>query len=112
MSMKPIPSAHSLFTNLPQDQGLHWVAEMPGHSRISFDNPATYEAFRDIPMTYMICEEDLIIPAAIQREMVEMVERETGRKVDVYSYPVGHVPNITAWKDVVTTIRAAAGEKA
>jgi pimeloyl-ACP methyl ester carboxylesterase len=112
MSMKPIPSAHTLFTNLPQDQGLHWVAEMPGHSCISFDNPATYEAFRDIPMTYMICEEDLIIPAEVQREMVEMVERETGRKVDVYSYPVGHVPNITAWKDVVTTIRAAAGEKA
>jgi hypothetical protein len=108
MTLNAVPSWHSLFTNLPEDQGLHWVAEMPGHSRISFSNPATYAAYKDIPITYMLCEDDLVIPPAVQRSMVGMVEKETGRKVDVHSFHAGHVPNVTAWEDVVKTIRLAA----
>jgi len=109
MTLKPIPSAQSLFTQLPQEEGVQWVGEMPGHSRISFDNLATYPAYKDIPMTYLLCENDLIISPDVQRSMVRMVEKETGKKVEVYSLSAGHMPNITASKDVVKVIRIASG---
>ncbi|KAG0651321.1 hypothetical protein D0Z07_1839, partial [Hyphodiscus hymeniophilus] len=111
MTLDPIPNTRTLFTDLPLEEGLKWVAEMPGHSAISFDHPATYPAYKHIPMTYMLCEGDLVIPAEVQRSMVEMVEKESGRKVDVHSVPAGHVPNVTMPEAVVKTIRSAAGER-
>lgn len=61
-------------------------------------------------MTYMLCEEDLVIPPRIQRALIELVEKESGRKVDVHPYPSGHAPNASRPKDMAKVIRHAAGE--
>jgi len=110
MTLKLIPSAQSLFTELQQEEAIQWVGKMPGHSCISFDNLATYPAYKDIPMTSFICENDLVISPNVQRSMVKMVEKETGKRVDVRSLFAGHIPNITASKDVVKVIHIASGE--
>ncbi|RDL36076.1 uncharacterized protein BP5553_06688 [Venustampulla echinocandica] len=110
MTLDPLPNTRACFPELSETEGLKWTARMPGHSATSFTDKATYPAYKFIPMSYMLCETDLVIPPKYQRSMVEMVEKESGRPVDVHSYAIGHAPNVTMPEAMVETIRRAAGE--
>ncbi|CZR55098.1 uncharacterized protein PAC_04984 [Phialocephala subalpina] len=74
------------------EEGEAWIRKMSCHSAISFTNELTYAGYKDVPVSYLVCEEDLVIPLKNQREEIEMIERESGRKVDVTSIKTGHVP--------------------
>lgn len=89
---------------LPQEEGEAWAGKMTAHSAASFGGALTYAGYKDVPVSYLICEEDLIIPAGSQSRMVDLVEHETSRKVDVTRIPAGHAPNITATQAVVDWI--------
>lgn len=68
----------------------------PKHSALSFGNELTYGGYKDFPVSYLVCEDDLCIPATVQRDGIEMMERVSGRKVDVTSVKADHVPNVSA----------------
>lgn len=55
-------------------------------------------------MAYLFCEEDLCIPPKLQRAGIEMMEKESGQKVNVTSIKADHCPNVTATQDVVNWI--------
>lgn len=65
---------------------------MPCHSAISFSNELTYAGYKDVPVSYLVCEEDLVIPLKNQKEEIELIEKVSGRKVDVTSIKTGHIP--------------------
>lgn len=44
---------------------------------------------------YLLCLHDLTIPPEIQKSGIDMIERETGRKVTVTSIKAGHVAPLT-----------------
>lgn len=81
-----------------------WAGKMTAHSAVSFGDPLTYAGYKDVPVSYLVCEEDLVIPAGSQSRMVDLVEQESSRKVDVTKIPAGHAPNATAAQAVVDWI--------
>lgn len=77
---------------------------MTAHSAASFGDPLTYAGYKDVPVSYLLCEEDLVIPEGNQSRMINLIEQEGSRKVDVTRIPAGHAPNITATQAVVDWI--------
>lgn len=61
-------------------------------------------------MSYLLCEEDQLIPPKNQRDGIEIIEKASGNKVDVTVVKVGHCPNITAEQEVVDWIVQEAGK--
>jgi hypothetical protein len=94
-------SAAITFSDLPKEEGEAWVKKMPHHSATSF---AGYAAYKDIPVSYLLCEEDLVIPAKVQRDEIELIEKESGKKVDVMGIKTGHCPIASAPEKVIDWI--------
>lgn len=88
-------SAAIVFSDLPQDQGEAWISKFPQHSAMSFTNELTHAGYKDIPSSYLLCEDDLCIPAKNQRDGIELIEKVSGKTVDVTSIKAGHCPNET-----------------
>ncbi len=88
----PEPSAALSFSDLPLEEGVAWILKFPQHSSISFTNELTHAGYKDVDVSYLLCEKDLVIPPAIQRAGIDMIEKESGRKVDVTSIPRDHCP--------------------
>ena len=100
---EPAATAKIILNHLPLSEGEAWVKRFPKHSAISFINELTHAGYNDVPVSYLVCEDDLCIPATIQRAEIKMIE-ESGRKVYVTSIQADHCPNITAPQDTVDWI--------
>jgi hypothetical protein len=96
-------------SHLSLEEGEAWVKKFPKHSAVSFAGELTYAGYKDIPVSYLFCEEDLCIPAKIQRAGIEMMEKESGKNVNVTSIKADHCPNFTATQKVVDWILDVAG---
>lgn len=105
------PAATAVITlnHLSSEEGTAWIKKFPKHSAVSFSNELTYPGYKDVPVSYLFCEEDLCIPPQIQRAGIEMMERESGRKVNVTSIRSDHCPNLTAAQDTIDWILDVAG---
>ncbi|KIW65443.1 hypothetical protein PV04_07702 [Phialophora macrospora] len=88
----PEPSAALSFSDLPLEEGVAWIKKFPQHSATSFVNELTHAGYKDVAVSYLVCEKDLVIPPAIQRAGIDMIERESGMKVDVATIPRDHCP--------------------
>jgi pimeloyl-ACP methyl ester carboxylesterase len=88
-------SAAIVFSDLSPEEGQAWVKKFVQHSGISFVGELTHAGYKDIPVAFLVCEKDLCIPAELQREMIENIEKVSGRKVDVTSIETDHVPITT-----------------
>ncbi|KAH0848250.1 hypothetical protein AYO21_05376 [Fonsecaea monophora] len=85
-------SAAIVFSDLPLEEGAAWIRKFPRHSALSFVGELTHAGYKDIPVSYLLCEKDLCIPANVQREGIDRIEKESGRKVDVTSIKADHCP--------------------
>ena len=106
----PEPSAALSFSDLPLEEGVAWILKFPQHSAISFTNELTHAGYKDVDVSYLLCEKDLVIPPAIQRAGIEMIEKESGRKVDVTSIPRDHCPLARHPDEVADWIVKVAGK--
>ncbi|KAI0451630.1 Alpha/beta hydrolase fold-1 [Xylaria acuta] len=100
----PESNALRCFSDIPKEDALHWHAQFALHSAVSFINPLTHAGYKDVPVSYLLCEGDQVISPEIQRREIEMIETETGSKVDVTSIKAGHCPNISVPEKVVDWI--------
>lgn len=69
--------------------------QFPRHSAASFGNELTQAGYKDLPVSYLVAEDDLCIPVSVQKDEIAMIESETGKKVDVTSRNVDHVVNVS-----------------
>jgi hypothetical protein len=69
--------------------------------------PATYTAYREIPSTYILCENDHALPPTTQERMIAQGEGV----FDVERCKEGHSPFLSDPGFIVDCIRRAAGEK-
>lgn len=104
MMADPAGTARLILQHLPPDEGTAIVRDFAKHSSRSFLDPVTHAGYRDIPVSYLLCEEDLVGPPELQRSWIEMVEHESGRKVHVTAVQTGHMPNVTAKEETVNWI--------
>lgn len=100
----PAGTARITLNHLPLSEGEAWIKLFPKHSSVSFINELTYAGYNDVPVSYLLCEEDLCIPPAVQRAGIEMMEKESGRKVHVTSIGADHCPNVTSLQETLDWI--------
>ncbi|KAK7962820.1 uncharacterized protein PG986_003645 [Apiospora aurea] len=94
-------SAQLSFTDFPLEEGIVWAKKLVKHSAASFATPLTYSGYKDVPVSYLLCTGDRTIPAGIQQKGIDMVERETGRVVDVTRIDSDHVAPLSHPEAVV-----------
>jgi pimeloyl-ACP methyl ester carboxylesterase len=104
-----VASARATVSDMPEEVGLEVVTKFPGHSAVSFGGPLTYAAYKDVPVTYILCEEDKIIDPSNQERMVKMMQ-DAGSDVNVVRLKCGHCPNVSQPEATLKAIRKAAGE--
>jgi pimeloyl-ACP methyl ester carboxylesterase len=63
------------------------------HSSASFLEKATQTAYTDIPVSYIFCEEDLVVKPELQEGFIKKIEEKKGEKVHVVKLKSGHCPN-------------------
>ncbi|EXJ68272.1 uncharacterized protein A1O5_08887 [Cladophialophora psammophila CBS 110553] len=97
-------SAKLTFSDLPFEEAKEWVKRMPYHSAASFDGKLTYPGYNHIPVSFVICEKDVILPPEFQHSVIDGIERESGKKVDVHTLNTGHCPNASAPEDLASVI--------
>ncbi|KAG0650850.1 hypothetical protein D0Z07_2325 [Hyphodiscus hymeniophilus] len=102
-------SAAISFSDLPLAEGEAWVRRFSKHSAISFAGELTYAGYKDIPVSYLLCEEDICIPIDIQKSGIKMIENVSGRKVEVTSINTGHCPMASKPEEVINWILDVAG---
>ncbi|KAJ7673800.1 Alpha/beta hydrolase fold-1 [Mycena polygramma] len=108
MAMEPVGSAAVNFSDLPAEEGIAWASKMPNHATASFTDKLTYAAYKDIPVSYLFCEEDRCIPPKLQNEIIARMEAEmAGRKVDRHSLKTSHCPMASQPGKLVAVIREA-----
>jgi hypothetical protein len=100
----PAATARVILQHMSPEEGEAVVKKFARHSYVSFINEITFAGYKDIPVSYLLCEEDLCIPAEVQRVGIDMIEKESGRKVDVTSIKADHCPNWTAEKQTIEWI--------
>jgi pimeloyl-ACP methyl ester carboxylesterase len=88
--------AKGTFPDYPLDSALAVVRSMGRHSNASFTSKVTYEGWREVAVSWILCERDFIIPPDVQRGYIETIGRESGRDVDLHVLDTGHSPNTTA----------------
>lgn len=61
------------------------------HSAATFAGPLTHAGYGDVDVSYLKCLRDLSIEPEVQQAGIDMIERVTGRRVDVTEAEVDHV---------------------
>ncbi|KAI1213257.1 alpha/beta-hydrolase [Annulohypoxylon truncatum] len=108
--IKNIPAAASVVLSDYSDKAEReaLIEMFQVHSSTSFTNELTHAGYKDVPVSYLLCQGDLCILPQTQKGGIEIIEKESGNKVDVTSIKAGHCPNITALEEVVDWIERAA----
>ena len=91
--------------DIPTDEAIKALESLAKHSSQSFMDNLTHAGYKDIPSSYLLCENDLAGPPAFQRGMISQVEQAAGgRKVDVTSIWTSHFPNLAQPNEVIDWI--------
>jgi hypothetical protein len=97
----PVATAGLVCQELTSKEAETIVRGLAKHSAQSFGNELTYAGYKDVPVSYLLCEEDLAGPPDFQRNMIAMIEEVSGQKVDVTNIKAGHFPNLTAEEETI-----------
>lgn len=100
----------SLYHDCDPDEAAKAVELLRPHSFATFSTPLTYEAWRDIPSTYLYCDDDRAIPYKKQVQMVEMAREARVEIATVTLEGSGHSPFLKDPEFVARVIRKAVGE--
>lgn len=86
-----------LLADIPREAALKYAATSSAvaQSVKSTVTPLTYAGYKHIPCSYMVTKLDRVNPPEAQRGFIDLVERESGSRVDVHEYEVGHCPQLS-----------------
>lgn len=90
--------------DLPAEVGEAVVEGFACHSAVSFTNELTHAGYKNIPVSYLVCEIDTCIPLESQKLGIENIEKSSGKKVAITSINAAHMPNMSALPKVVEWI--------
>ncbi|KAL5329765.1 hypothetical protein ACEPPN_003283 [Leptodophora sp. 'Broadleaf-Isolate-01'] len=97
----------NIFSDLPETEAKHYMNQMANRSTVSFSGELTYPGYKFIPVTYLLTENDKIIPAESQREMIAFARGE-GVEVKVVETDSGHCPMLSIPEKTVEVLIGAA----
>lgn len=96
MRQGPEKAAPRVFSDVPIEKGKKYAERMSLQSSRGNTDKTVHAAYRYIPVSYIICTKDEVLPPDFQQERVDFLRKEASGKVDVLYLDVGHCPNVTA----------------
>lgn len=69
----------------------------------------TAASWQTIPTSYLLCEDDLAIPAAAQEGMIKGVEEAGGGEIEVTRIKSGHSPFLSKPDETAAWLQKVAG---
>lgn len=87
----------------------HWASKLKSHALATFWAKTTAASWQEMPTSYLLCEDDLVIPAVAQEQMCQAV-KESGADIEVTRLKSGHSPFLSRPKETVAWLRRVAGE--
>jgi pimeloyl-ACP methyl ester carboxylesterase len=84
--MYPKNPREMFYNDLDDETAAKHVAAIVPHSREAMRTPLTYEAYRDVPTSYIICARDAGFPLAAQQKVATMA----GEGTRTYTVDAGH----------------------
>jgi len=105
----PNDPENAFYHDLPIAEQKHWSSLLKSQTYASKKSPLTYTAWRYIPTTFVIAEEDRAIPAFLQEGFCKAAI-EKGASLKVQRLPSSHSPFLSMPDKVVECIKAAAGD--
>ncbi|KAI9655558.1 MAG: hypothetical protein M1821_005351 [Bathelium mastoideum] len=107
MCMNKEPAMYTCFHDL--DKGEHWFSLTKKQSVAALWSKQEYEAWKDIPSTYVYCTHDRVIPLEEQARMVKNVREVHPEAFDVEEYlETGHNPVLSKINELVIILKKAA----
>ncbi|RDW57646.1 hypothetical protein BP6252_13728 [Coleophoma cylindrospora] len=103
-------SAPILYNDLPLADAVEMVKRMGLQSLHCFGQEITSEPWRTLPTSYVYCKQDHAYSLEVQHSIVEEIEREVGKSIQVYECDSGHYPNVTDIDALADIFRRAAGQ--
>lgn len=111
MSLDATANAPLTFSDLPENEALVMAKQMSVHSTPSFKEKLSYPGYNDVEVHYIVCEEDKIIPAEFQYQMIELIKRSSGNEVTVHKLKSGHCPTHSQPQNVAKILMEISGGK-
>ncbi|KAK4935204.1 hypothetical protein LTR10_023704 [Elasticomyces elasticus] len=87
-SCNPVGPEQIFYQDLPPDDQKYWAAQLKHHVAKSQLEPVHQVAYRDIPVSYLYCENDQALPFEFQKLMV----KKCGVEVREFTCDAGHSP--------------------
>ena len=98
------------YHDLPPAEGEYWKSKLLRHSFATVNVAAASAAWKTIPSSYLICEDDRAIPPEIQGLMVKTCQ-DLGAKMETERIFCSHSPFLAKPDETVGFLRRAAGEE-
>jgi len=105
--VNPATPEHIFYNDVAEPQ--KWIDMLKPHSYRTMFSKTTYAGWKHVPCTYLLCEQDMAIPIAVQKGMVEEAKK-MGADMKVESCDAGHSPFLSVPEEMARSIRRAAGE--
>jgi hypothetical protein len=100
----PVGTAAMVCQDLPPVEGKAAVEEFSKHSARSFGDELTHAGYKDVPSSWLLTAKDNAGPPEFQKAMIAVIEKASGKKVEVTEVESGHMANLTAEKEVADWI--------
>ena len=94
------------YNDLSQEEKAHWVAQTKPHPAAAQPTPLTYAAYRYIPSTYLLTENDQPLPVQAQEGMIAQAEAAYGIQIKKELCTSGHSPFLSQPERVAEVIGA------
>jgi hypothetical protein len=104
--VRPEDPKKRFYNTCPDDVADMHVKDLQPFALCAFESKATYAAWKHIPSTYLLCENDQAIPVAAQ----EYMTTQEGANFDVVRCKSDHSPFLGMPDFTANVVRRAAGE--
>ena len=90
-----------LFNDLNDEDKEKWLKALSPQPAEDWDDVITYAGWKDVPSTYLVCEDDQVIPPPMQVQIAE----SAGCKLEKCGS--GHMPMLSMPERVVEVVKNA-----
>lgn len=98
------------YNDLPEADQKHWFSTCRPHVMATLRGKTTGAAWKVIPTSYLLCEDDLAVVPQYQEAMIKAVQN-AGAEIDVTRFKCGHSPFLSKVDETAEWVRRVAGEK-
>jgi pimeloyl-ACP methyl ester carboxylesterase len=96
-----------MYHDLPLQEAQGWISKLRPQSLATFEDKTRSAAWRKIPTSYLVCEDDRAIPMEGQEAMIARIKEEGG-DIEVERLFVSHSPYVAKPEETAAFLERAA----